>query len=57
MVTLNLVQDEEIKNEELGNSVHYSWIAPYKATNSTTFKNSFWKGISSVISYVDGNYY
>jgi len=52
-----LLSDEEIKNEELGHSVHYSWIAPYKATNSTTFKNSFWKGISSVISYVDGNYY
>ena len=52
-----MLSDAEIKAEDLGHSVHYSWTAPYKATNSTSFKNAFWKGIDSVISYVNGNYY
>lgn len=52
-----LLSDEEIKSGDLGHSVHYSWIAPYEATNSTTFANAFWKNINSVISYASGNYF
>lgn len=52
-----LKSDDDIKNDALGNSVHYSWNAPYKATDSETFKNAFWNSANDGVYYIDGWYY
>ncbi len=52
-----LKSDEDIKNDALGNSVHYSWNAPYQATDSETFKNAFWTKANDGVYYIDGWYY
>ena len=52
-----LKSDDEIKSAELGNSVHYSWDAPYKATDSTTYKKSFWNSSHGILNYHEGYYY
>ncbi len=52
-----LLSDAQIKAEALGTSAHYSWDAPFAATDSKTFENAFWDYVLSPISYVDGFYY
>lgn len=55
--TFFLKSDSQIKDEALGNSVHYSWNAPYSATDSSTFENAFWNDALGPINYCNGEYY
>lgn len=55
--TFFMKSDSQISDEALGGAAHYSWTAPYKATDETTFNNAFWDTASGKVNYLNGGYY